>query len=188
MKLKKTVAEGLWDNGQIMLVDIARREGLKYGPNRRMQELMLNRNSEITAISKLINTTALDLDRRIAAINDRYTSAIVTAAREYPDTPFIIAVERDRGDKNKSNKMVGLIIICTLCIIAAVACATCLIVRLRRKQNTISQFQHGDHVVVGNPVQPGPEFVAGTVQGGTPVTLTAPMKTAGLGKSDGSGG
>eukprot|EP00913_Durusdinium_trenchii_P000845 g787.t1 len=37
-QVKQTVEENIWDNGQDLLVDVARREGLKLGPNRKMQE------------------------------------------------------------------------------------------------------------------------------------------------------
>jgi hypothetical protein len=82
-KLQKTLSEGLWDNGQMMLVDIARRAGLKYGPNRAMQELMAQRNEEIKSV--LDGSNDYHMNRRIAQINTEYGSKIAEAALLYPD-------------------------------------------------------------------------------------------------------
>merc|ERR1712139_604736 len=74
-KITQTVEEGLWDNGQIMLVDIARREGLKYGPNRKMQELMAQRNDRIlSAIHS--NMSSAQVGNRIDRINFQYHNMI----------------------------------------------------------------------------------------------------------------
>lgn len=160
----------MWDNGQIMLVDIARREGLKYGPNGRMQTLMVKRNEEILAVVRTKEKRSV-MDRRIAAINKRYTTEITKAAREFPDRPINNAKSKNQTDLTT----IIVVICCAVVVTSAVACATCLILRSRRKQNDIATFQ-GDHVVVGNPVSALPDAVPGVVQGGTPVTVAAPMK------------
>lgn len=175
-KLKKTMEEDLWDNGQIMLVDIARRQGLRYGPNRPMQELMATRNERILETLKM-NMSSTSLDRRIAAINEHYHREILRAAQEGPDEPP--RKGRRKGDDDDDDETTVVVLVtCTAVILVVVAVATCIIVRHRRKQNDgISTFQ-GEHVVVGNPVAPGisMDVATGAIQGGTPVTVAAPAK------------
>jgi len=168
------VKEDLWDNGQIMLIDIARRLGLKYGPNRKMQELMVSRNNEIMDVVGETGKTSFTLDRRIDAINERYSSKIIAAASEYPDTPRLHVEQEETSEATQ----IVVVVACTVLLLGAVACATHLIIRSRRKQNDLSAFPQGENVVVGQPVQTNPEIVPGTIQGGTPVTIAAPMKSA----------
>lgn len=164
--------EGLWDNGQIMLTDIARRIGLKYGPNRKMQELMVSRNNEIMDVIGETKKTTFNLDRRIDAINERYSSQIIAAATQYPDAPRL----QDEQEETSEATQIVVVVACTVLLLGAVACATHLIIRSRRKQNDLSAFPQGENVVVGQPVTSNPEIVPGTIQGGTPVTIAAPMK------------
>jgi len=173
-KLKVTVDEGLYYNGQHMLLDIAKRSGLKYGPNRRMQALMVERNDEISEVM-MMNLKAFQLDRRIGDINSRYSAAIIQAAQDYPDDGNWQPPEAEDEDVRSTTPIV-LLLACTAVILAAVACATCVIVRSRRKANDISTFQ-GESVVVGQPVSENqPEVNSGIVIGGAPVLVSAPMK------------
>merc|ERR550532_1898893 len=109
VKLKQTLKESVWDNGQVMLVDIARREELTLGPTRRMQELMVRRNSEILRTVEKVGNSG-DASSQIAAINDKYGVLITAAARsgENPGRPFpsnekgeTIMIEGDRTESEK---------------------------------------------------------------------------------------
>jgi len=156
-----------------MLLDIAKRQGLKHGPNRRMQALMVERNTKITKVMEM-NLKAFELDRRISDINSRYSAAIIKAAQDYPDDGNWQPAEKE--DDAQSTTPIVLLLSCTAVILAAVACATCVIVRSRRKANDISTFQ-GESVVVGQPVSENqPEVNSGIVIGGAPVLVSAPMK------------
>merc|ERR1719316_1006059 len=157
-----------------MLLDIAKRSGLKYGPNRRMQALMEERNDEISEVM-MMNLKAFQLDRRIGDINSRYSAAIIQAAQDYPDDGNWQPPEAEDEDVRSTTPIV-LVLACTAVILAAVACATCVIVRSRRKANDVSAFQ-GESVVVGQPVSENqPEVNSGIVIGGAPVLVSAPMK------------
>jgi len=85
-EVKKIVEESIWDNGQVMLVDIARREGLQLGPNRRMQELMLERNKAVGDIWRTYDANdSAEVETQVDRLNKYYASLIEKAAREYPD-------------------------------------------------------------------------------------------------------
>eukprot|EP00439_Symbiodinium_sp_Y106_P035795 s3368_g4.t1 len=85
-EVKRTLEESIWDNGQVLLVDIARREGLQLGPNRKMQELMQERNELVLkASSSLTTSNRAEVETRIRDINAYYSRMIEEAARSYPD-------------------------------------------------------------------------------------------------------
>lgn len=177
--LAHTLEEGLWDNGQTMLTDIARREGLKHGPNRRMQQLMAERNAKILEASKSAEADphkAQHLDTWIGEINAEYTAKITKAAHEYPDSPSTVTREFDDDDDHT----VIITIICSVLAVVLVASCACIIVSMRRTKGKDQQEQmrmagngtyEGNHVVVGQPVV---ESADGAISGGTPVYVSAP--------------
>jgi hypothetical protein len=176
-KLKKTVEEGLWDNGQIMLVDIARREGLKYGPNRYMQELMVVRNAKITEIMKTTSGSK-ELDRMIAHTNRIYGRDITIAARYHGDdlqTQKVVVKE-----EGSHLEYIVVPIVCAVLVLCALGCCCVMYYRGRahskRDDIGVPTFPPGDHVVVGQPVAQASEAGPEGVQSGVPVTLTAPTK------------
>jgi len=171
------VEEGLWDNGQIMLIDIARREKLKYGPNRRMQELMASRNDQILAITRASTLSADLVDRRIAEINSKYIEQITRAAREFPDMPS--TVDKDDSEDNNTT-LVIVVICCSMAVISVVACAAYLVIQSKKKQwQTPTRAFQGENVVVGQPVPTnGDALPVSGILGGTPVTVAAPMKVS----------
>jgi hypothetical protein len=172
-KLRVTLDEGLYYNGQHMLLDIAKRQGLKHGPNRRMKALMVERNDKISEVMAMNLKDYREVDRRIGDINSRYSAAIIKAAQDYPDDGNWRPAE---AEDVRSTTPIVLLLACTAVILAAVACATCVIVRSRRKANDISTFQ-GESVVVGQPVSADNSQVSsGIVFGGAPVTVSAPTK------------
>jgi hypothetical protein len=175
--LAATIEEGLWDNGQTMLTDIARREGLQHGPNRRMQQLMAERNAKILEASKSAEEDphkAQHLDTWISEINKEYTTKITKAAHEYPDSPSTVTREYDDDDDT-----VLITVICSVAAVALVAACACIIICTRRAKGKDQQEQQqmgagnydGNHVVVGQPVV---ESADGSISGGTPVYVSAP--------------
>lgn len=83
-----TIEEDLWENGQRMLIDIARREGLDLGPNRHMQELMARRNEEIIEFTQTLavgSDMQAEIDDHIGEINQRYIRELTSAARLHGD-------------------------------------------------------------------------------------------------------
>jgi len=177
-KLKATVNEGLWENGQIMLIDIARREGLQYGPNRGMQELMATRNERILAVVNDPSLQSAELDRRIASINAEYHVSITKAAHLYPDKP----AEEDKDKEENSAIRTGLILALVLVSAIALAALYCLCFRRNQKHSTnISEFRQTGDVVIGQPVPVGPDPAQqGVMISGTPVTVSAPTKGSDL--------
>jgi len=186
--LHKTVEESLWDNGQVTLMDIARRENLHFGPNYRMQELMAQRNAEILRTIKFFGPLPnSDTERRISRLNQRYASLIVHAARTYSDdgrvrTPGTEGGRRRRGfrgrgeDKDGRKTTIKIIIaavVCSSVILAATIAASCWL--HRAKASKVERFQ-GENAVVGRPVQE-PNGMDGNIMRGAPVTLTAPTKS-----------
>jgi len=176
-KLQRTVEESIWDNGQVMLVDIARRAGLKLGPNRRMQELMQKRNDEILAI---INSARADasVDVQISEVNTRYAQAITNAARRGPDANQWKGPGRINGGKgqwqsdNDDNKMTWIVIVaCSFAILACIVVATWMVLR-KKAPPPVLEYQNNQHVVVGNPVCSGTD-AAGVVQGSVPTVTVA---------------
>jgi len=174
-KLIKSVEEGLWDNGQIILVDIARREGLKFGPNRRMQELMATRNTKITEMIKKTDIKSSELDRRIAGINARYSQEITRAARKWGDSQPQLpdwSPQQDVEDveEKKHPEYIVVPIVCTVLLIIVI-CWGCACLRAgRRKRDEIIAFEsamrQGSHVVIGQPVFGTSDAVHGEIQGG----------------------
>jgi len=178
-KLKRTVEDSVWDNGQAMLVDIARREGLQLGPNRRMQELMLRRNSEIISTISQFGDSG-ETDQRIGAINDRYALLITDAARqgddEHPDGGRLYS--EGKRDEQNLEVIIAIIVSCSCVLLVAVAVATWLLIRKRKRESPISTFGGNPQVVIGNPVPPETSAATGPMTG-APVTVAAPTKAKG---------
>mmetsp|Transcript_135559 Transcript_135559/g.329522 ORF Transcript_135559/g.329522 Transcript_135559/m.329522 type:complete len:346 (+) Transcript_135559:84-1121(+) len=176
-RIRQTVTESIWDNGQVMLVDIARREGLRLGPNRHMQELMLERNSQILAVIEEFGDTGFT-DRRIAEINNRFAVLIQDAARLGEDPLALQRGGRTREGRREGDRDVGVIVAIVvssaLAIVVAISVATCLVLRNKRRESPISMFQENQQVVIGSPV-PMTSTVSG-VTAGAPVTVSAPTK------------
>uniref|UniRef100_A0A7S4QAU9 Uncharacterized protein n=1 Tax=Alexandrium monilatum TaxID=311494 RepID=A0A7S4QAU9_9DINO len=180
--LRRTVSESVWDNGQVMLVDIARREGLRLGPNRKMQELMLKRNSEIIQTIENHGDSGV-ADRRISAINNRYALMIMDAARLGDDPPQ----QRKRGAGRDNDDddhdlfggrmmwIVAAVVACSVTILCSIVIATGLVIRSRSSKTPISAFQQNQQVVIGSPVQANSELSG--VTAGAPVTVSAPTKS-----------
>jgi len=164
-KLERTVNGDIWHNGQMLLIDIARQEGLKYGANRKMQELVAERN---LAIRNAIRDEPTHTERvaEVAEINEQYIALIRSAALAYPDLP-----NDERKEESDSSNFGPIIVIiaCASAIIVASFFAS-LVIRIRRKQlqTPVNAFDRGFSIVVG---QPAPiELVASnSVFGGTPV-------------------
>lgn len=182
-KLRKTVSESIWDNGQVMLVEIARREGLRLGANRHMQELMLRRNSEIIQTIEQ-NGDSGQTDRRIALINDHY-SVLISDAASLGEDPLY----RGRGSiglHGDSNQNVGIVtaivVSCSAAVLTAVAIATWLVLRKRVRETPITSFNQTQQVVIGSPVPLSTDVTGATT--GAPVTVAAPTKGGPRGKDD----
>lgn len=182
-KLKRTLHESVWDNGQVMLVDIARRENLKLGPTRRMQELMLRRNSEILRTLEVFGSSG-DADSQISAINDRYGVLITEAARlgddswQEPSNPSGKS-KKKRKDRTDPEHLIFAIVVgvSSFAVVCAIMCASVFLVRMWKKTrlNTpVQPFQQDRNIVIGNPVAQG---AAADVTTGAPVTVSAPTKT-----------
>lgn len=183
LKLKETVSDSLWDNGQTMLVDIARREGLLHGPNRRMQELMVMRNDEILQVlddGESEKEASKDKARAIALINDVYAERIVHAARVHGDDGANRPGKRGGEEEMRKHYVVFAIIagVCTCAIIGAIGVATRVVMR-KKTESPITTFEQNQQVVIGNPVSPTDNAVdANGVATGAPVTVSAPTKGA----------
>jgi len=166
--MKRTLEDSVWDNGQMMLTDIARREGLKHGPNRQMQELMVRRNAAVLA------AVADDGDdgriQRTSAINEQYTLKITQAARMYGDDECAaLTAELNEKEEIKSTWTNGVIAaICTLALMITICTATVCILK-RRKESPVLGFEQNQQVVIGNPVQDA----QGQAVTGSPVTVAA---------------
>lgn len=178
-KLTDTLSDDLWLNGQDMLVDIARREGLTLGPNYQMQALMVQRNDKIRAVLADKSASTEKTSAAIASINSEYSALIREAAKKYGNTgPRKQDGRREGGDEKKRYVVFGVVTgVCLCFIIAVIGCATRLI--LKRKAAAAAQapamgFQTNGEVVIGSPVQE-PGAVAGAVTG-APVTVSAPTK------------
>lgn len=180
-KLQRTMSATLWDNGQIMLIDIARQQGLLYGANRQMQELMLRRNADIEALLKDSSTDNDGaVDAEIASVNDLYTQQIIHAAQVYGDDgswqtggPYM-----RKQQEQSTTTFVAVSVVCTVAVLVAIAVGTVLILRRRAaKESPVMQFGQNPQVVIGSPVAPDdPSGAAAAAAAGAPVTVAAPMK------------
>lgn len=154
--LEWTVKEDLWLNGQRMLVDIARREDLQLGPNRRMQELMLQRNEDIERALEESMAAAYtsDLDEKIYRINLNYTSVITDAARFFGDDLEVARHSPTTATSSTSSFWMTTIIVCTSLLLLSCVSVVLYLMRLKLKQHTtdITSF-NGNQVVLGQPVR-----------------------------------
>jgi len=175
--------DNIWDNGQVMLVDIARREGLVYGPNRRMQELMVERNDRVMYIIKPLNSTnGAAIESELKSVNERYARLIAEAAHEYPDE----YIDDEDDDSNLGHQKEGqsgpvflvLIVACTTVILVGMGLATYCVVQRRKLQSAVTGFEPSEEIVIGRaipsagaPGNPGKDAVAGAA-----VTVAAPTR------------
>mmetsp|Transcript_129736 Transcript_129736/g.252747 ORF Transcript_129736/g.252747 Transcript_129736/m.252747 type:complete len:571 (-) Transcript_129736:319-2031(-) len=179
-KLKRTLAESIWDNGQVMLTDIARRANMTFGPNRKMQELMVRRNSEIL---KALDAYGDNADTQIAGINDRY-SVLITEAAELGEDPgmgrsTVMKIMTKGSSKGDSSIPIIAIVVAasSVAVICTIACASMFLVRMwkkTRQKTPVQPFQQGSQIVIGNPVTQG---TAAEVTTGAPVAVAAPTRT-----------
>jgi len=188
-KLYRTLEGRVWDLGQVMLVDIARREGLRLGPNLRMQELMLQRNQEILTFLESERARGAPEEEqlgRIEEINENYAKQITIAARTYPDDGE--GYGRRRRDKTKDEEfrlasliiIVATIFLCTGCIVLSIFAVARKLMR-RPTSTPVEEFAvPTEQVVIGQPV---PNNSAGGVDsiahGTSATTVRAPAATKG---------
>eukprot|EP00929_Paragymnodinium_shiwhaense_P108671 TRINITY_DN74994_c0_g1_i1.p1 TRINITY_DN74994_c0_g1~~TRINITY_DN74994_c0_g1_i1.p1 ORF type:complete len:529 (+),score=68.26 TRINITY_DN74994_c0_g1_i1:146-1732(+) len=181
LKMGQTIEEHLWENGQMILIDIARREGLLLGPNRQMQEMMAGRNDEISRVVERKGSYA-EAREEMRAINARYAVRIRDAARLYGDTGDRDSVFRRRrselhrgGDNYVPYVLLAIIVNLAL----AIACIVYMYFSFKQRpaQTPLTSFPSSD-VVIGSPVQDqgvAEGQVSGTVML-APVTVAAPTK------------
>jgi hypothetical protein len=175
-KLTKIVEQELWDNGQKMLVNVARKAGLKFGPNRAMQKLMAERNDKISALMHAHDgTQGPQISQRIAVLNAEYGKEISWAASVYPDVPAKVVVKRSGDADQRKRAIIIVVVTCTVVVLLCVSLTTVVIIRTRKREDTVMQFE-GEHVVTGMPCDGNQGVHVGDVQGGTPVTVTAPTQ------------
>jgi len=169
--ITRTLEEDLWENGQSILLDIARREGLKLGPNREMQVLMAQRNTVI--LSMVDSNISETLDSTISVTNMKYARMITVAARRYGDA----APEGSNGPpsyRGSDDTTRVTIIVCTSMLLAFGMVAMWYMIWIRRKKaNLIQELQANQEVVIGQPVAGEEPAVVTT---GAPVTVAAPTK------------
>ncbi|CAE7728766.1 unnamed protein product [Symbiodinium microadriaticum] len=147
-EVKRTLEESIWDNGQVLLVDIARREGLQLGPNRKMQELMQERNELVLkASSSLTTSNRAEVETRIQDINAYYSRMIEEAARTYPDIG-LGAPEPGRGAENGLSLMLAILLTLTVLLVIV------LIVIVLYLMRPVTAFSENDQIVIGSPVAP----------------------------------
>lgn len=179
-KLVQTIQDDLWENGQRMLLDIARREGLVLGPNRRMQELMHARNEAIVKITNAARDGESNLEELIASINARYSMHITRAARTDGDDPVYLQRTVKQGGKaegrdDSESALMLTIIVCTCVLLLGFAMTACYVMYKKKQITHITSFDANQQVVIGQPVA-GQDAAEGGVATGAPVTVSAPMK------------
>jgi len=179
-EVKKSLEESIWDNGQVLLVDIARREGLKFGPNRRMQELMVERNQLVLEESALLSPeNRAQVETKIQDINTYYSRLIAEAAREYPDTG--LPAEDDQRGREQGGLSLILAILLTLAVLMVIVLIVIVLFLMKRRKaalnSPVTNFTQNEQIVIGSPVpssQRGPKDEG--VVGGAAVTVAAPTK------------
>jgi len=180
-EVKQTLEESVWDNGQDLLVDIARRENLELGPNRKMQELMVRRNELVLEASKAFETgNRMEVEQRIQNINAYYTHLITDAARTYPDD----GSGDEKWDMREAesaglSRVLAILLSVTAALVIVLFVVILVLVRRRKKkeQTPVTAFAETDQVVIGSPVPINQS--QGKDQGvvsGAAVTVAAPTK------------
>lgn len=180
------ISDDIWSNGQMMLTDIARSNGLKLGANRQMQELMLERNAELQAIigSSDGKSQPWYVSSEFDRINREYAQRIAQAAADYPDDGSGKDVLRERGLEGQPGVTIALVLtILVLCGLLVCAVIAALVFRSRARTQAIS-VEGVEHVVIGNPVPAGASPGELGVYAGTAVAGAANQK----GDASGSGG
>eukprot|EP00434_Breviolum_minutum_P013087 symbB.v1.2.011533.t1/scaffold778.1/size163404/16 len=155
-EVKQTLEESVWDNGQDLLVDIARRENLELGPNRKMQELMVRRNELVLEASKSFETgNRMEVEKRIQNINAYYTHLITDAARTYPDD----GSGDEKWDMRESesaglSRLLAILLSVTAALVIVLFVVILVLVRRRKQkeQTPVTAFAETDQVVIGSPV------------------------------------
>eukprot|EP00928_Gymnodinium_smaydae_P013127 TRINITY_DN14785_c0_g1_i1.p1 TRINITY_DN14785_c0_g1~~TRINITY_DN14785_c0_g1_i1.p1 ORF type:complete len:594 (+),score=69.88 TRINITY_DN14785_c0_g1_i1:72-1784(+) len=173
-KLEVTVYDSLWTSGQLTLVDVARRAGLQLGPNRRMQELMQERNDAILDYLKQVERQGGNDDAAVdsvANLHAQYAVLIEQAAYQYGDD-----YEGKAGKRGAPVSVMVLILACTVLILLSICGATILLIR-RKKRTAIQFAQNFDPstnttVVFGSPVLENSTGSA-DIHMGAPVTVSA---------------
>jgi len=176
-KTAKTIEEDLWENGQRMLLDIARREGLMLGPNREMQELMNRRNREIVQVTKDVESDMqAEVDEKIGEINQRYSNEITRSARTHGDDlkvkKYVHFKDKD-GDSDTA--LMITVIVCTCVLLIGFAFTVAYVAWKKNQGSDITQFETTQQVVIGQPVS---GEAPSAVPTGAPVTVSAPMKNS----------
>lgn len=178
-EVKRTLEESIWDNGQVLLVDIARREGLQLGPNRKMQELMQERNELVLkASSSLTTSNRAEVETRIQDINAYYSRMIEEAARTYPDIG-LGAPEPGRGAEAGLSLMLAILLTLTVLLVIVLIVIVLYLMRRRntKQQTPVTAFSENDQIVIGSPVAPNQDGMKEQgVVGGAAVTVAAPTK------------
>lgn len=199
MKLKGSLQDTVWENGQLLLVDIARRHSLLLGPTREMQRLIAERNARIVELITTGGDSTLQMQRgSIAEINDEYVQLITEAAKAGDDLDERLdggpsgrgpdGERRRRRDRRDDSPWTALAIgLCIAVTVVAVAASAFFVRRAMRKQRNgpVTNYENNPQVVVGNPVPyPGEEEAEGedravdeaAVSAGAPVVVSASTK------------
>jgi len=177
-EVKRTLEESIWDNGQVLLVDIARREGLQLGPNRKMQELMQERNELVLkASSSLTTSNRAEVETRIRDINAYYSRMIEEAARSYPDIG--LGPESAKGAETGLSLMLAILLTVTVLLVIVLIVIVLYLMRRRntKQQTPVTAFSENDQIVIGSPVAPNQDGMKEQgIVGGAAVTVAAPTK------------
>lgn len=179
-RYEKFVENEIHQNGLYILATIARHAGLKY-PNRRMKELMDERNRRIMATLKSGKTLG-QKEKEVNQINEEYVTKIEQAALLGPDPP---QEEKKKDEEDGPSKNVLLIIAIVALAVAVIAVVGgCYLVRKYKKASAtvvkdlsvksaediraaaeqLQQANDNMTVVIGNPV-PGGGTTGSTTQG-----------------------
>lgn len=159
-EVKKTLEADIWDNGQDLLTDIARRENLKLGPNRQMQELMVRRNELVLEANQAMSTgTRHEVENRIQNINAYYTHLITEAARTYPDEGLdkdsFDSLQRKEEESAGLSRVLAILLSVTGVVVIVLMLVILVLVRRRRQKEEstpVTAFAENQQVVIGSPV------------------------------------
>lgn len=177
------VSANVWQNGQTVLMDISRQEGLIYGATPQMQAMVVARNVQIrAAISRAEQDSASsDVEREIVRISAEWHAQIQLCARGGPEDPacnygnaleylpdYASSEPASQDDEDDADVMMFVVI-----IVAAVACCfggVVVALYLRSQKSgqqgggATTRPMDGDaNVVVGRPVDDStpPQFADG---------------------------
>jgi len=182
--VKKTLEADIWDNGQDLLTDIARREHLKLGPNRQMQELMVRRNELVLEANQAMSTgTRHEVENRIQNINAYYTHLITEAARTYPDEGLdkdtFDSLQRKEEESTGLSRILAILLSVTGVVVIVLMLVILVLVRRRRQKEEstpVTAFAENQQVVIGSPVPANQHGKDQGVVSGAAVTVAAPTR------------